>query len=88
MQIVIDIPGEMVKALEQGCFGAMYNIYDLCGCVMNGTPLPKGHGRLIDADALFSEYSEVSLPAYIIEPFMNAPIVLEADREVGNADSN
>lgn len=48
MKIVIEIPKGMVKALEQGCFGAKYNIYDLCGCVMNGTPLPKGHGDLVD----------------------------------------
>lgn len=51
MKIVIDIPEEMRTALEQGSFGAKYNIYDLAGCVMNGTPLPKGHGRLIDGDA-------------------------------------
>lgn len=40
MQIVIDIPKEMHKAFVQGSFGAKYNMYDLVGCVMNGTPLP------------------------------------------------
>lgn len=39
MQIVIDIPKEMHKAFVQGSFGAKYNMYDLVGCVMNGTPL-------------------------------------------------
>ena len=48
MEIVIDIPDDMIKSLEQGNFGAKYNIYDLVGCLMHGTPLPKGHGRLID----------------------------------------
>ena len=52
MQIVVDIPDEIVESIEKGSFGVKYNIYDLCGFVMNGTPLPKNHGRLIDADAL------------------------------------
>lgn len=47
MEIVVKIPDDMIKSLEQGNFGAKYNIYDLVGYLMNGTPLPKGHGRLI-----------------------------------------
>lgn len=45
MKLVIDIPKEMIISLEQGSFGTKYNMYDLVGCVMNGTPLterPKG----------------------------------------------
>ena len=43
MKIVIDIPKEIIISLEQGNFGAKYNIYDLAGCLMNGTPLhPNG----------------------------------------------
>ena len=57
MKIVIDIPKEMHKALVQGSFGAKYNMYDLVGCVMNGILLPKGHGRLIDAEKLAKEIS-------------------------------
>lgn len=41
MKLVIDIPEEMVKALEQGSFGAKYNMYDLVGCVMNGKPIEQ-----------------------------------------------
>lgn len=52
MQIIIEIPKEMHKALEQGCFGAKYNMYDLAGCVMNGTPLPN------DAEILTKEAYE------------------------------
>lgn len=39
MEIVIKIDDDMVKAIEQGSFGAKYNTYDLVGCIMNGTPL-------------------------------------------------
>lgn len=93
MQIVIDIPEGMVKALDQGCFDATYNIYDLCGCVMNGTPLPKGHGRLIDADALDTSILQAGF-AYAItrrklrytagdmrQKIANAPTIIEADKE-------
>lgn len=52
MKLIVDIPEEIIVALKDGSFGVRFNIYDLCGYLMNGTPLPKGHGRLIDADEL------------------------------------
>lgn len=94
MQIVIDIPEEMQKALEQGSFGAKYNIYDFVGCVMNGTPLPKGHGRLIDADALLISEEECNRISDCLVCKMNiqtcehfesaikaAPTIIEAEKE-------
>lgn len=51
MQIVIDIPDRIYKINQN----RKLNIMDaeiLAKAVKNGTPLPKGHGRLIDADAL------------------------------------
>lgn len=47
MQILIDISKEDYQALKQG--HVPFNMLDV---IKNGTPLPKGHGRLIDADAL------------------------------------
>lgn len=76
MKIVIDIPKEMILSLEQGSFGAKYNMYDLIGCVMNGTPLPKGHGDLIDRKDLIENgiskgfcdwYDEIKMADTIIE---------------------
>lgn len=58
MQIVIDIPDTVWnKAME-------YGHLDICGIelsekVMNGTPLPKGHGRLGDLDNIWSELKEL-----------------------------
>jgi len=48
MQIVIDIPDGAYKTLleEQ----RVPNGLDLEYLVMHGTSIPKGHGRLIDAD--------------------------------------
>ena len=48
MQIVINIPEEIVKAIQNG---KDYR-YDIHTVIAQGTPLPKGHGRLIDADKL------------------------------------
>ena len=87
MEIVVKIPDDMIKSLEQGNFGAKYNIYDLVGCLMNGTPLPKGHGRLIDADDLdittitTDDYrgNEV-LDIVLKEDVDNAPTIIEADK--------
>ena len=52
MQIVIEIAErdyKYIKKLEKGStdYGATLHLYD---AVKNGTPLPKNHGRLIDAD--------------------------------------
>lgn len=51
MQIVIEIPETMIQELKDGCFGVKHNVYELAGCIMNGTALPEQHDRLIDADA-------------------------------------
>lgn len=52
MKLIIEIPEEMIKAIEQGNFGAKYTMYDLIGCVMNGTPPPEEHKKLGNIDML------------------------------------
>lgn len=46
MQIVIDIPDGCYKELNNGQF-PIQDAYRLVAWIKNGTPLPKGHGRLI-----------------------------------------
>ena len=56
MKIVIDIDDDTYEILK--------NVYErgtgwldkYQKAIVNGTPLPKGHGRLIDADALKTAY--------------------------------
>lgn len=57
MKIVIDISAEdfeaykmQVKTIEQEGLYYESSNYELKRLIANGTPLPKGHGRLIDAD--------------------------------------
>ena len=51
IEIVIKIPEEVKNRL---CFGVTYpkDIQVVCEALNDGTPLPKGHGRLIDADEI------------------------------------
>ena len=58
MQIVIDIPDQMYQKIKETNMiisgrrsGERFD-YILFNAVNTGTPLPKGHGRLIDADEL------------------------------------
>lgn len=66
MKIVIDIPEEDYQKLKaKDKFYDMYlNYYEKL--IVNGTPLPKGHGRLIDENKLKEEAirCEWSRPAY------------------------
>ena len=56
MKIVIDIPEEVKQTFDNAkneeLYGNYYDYNSLIGkAIRNGTPLPKEHGRLIDADA-------------------------------------
>ena len=63
MQIVIDIPEEEYKCVQiTGCIG---NKTCISNAIYNGTPLPKGHGRLIDADELLDNTCLDEIPTII-----------------------
>ena len=90
MKIVIDIPEEIIAdAKTSPNFFPTYHFGTLWEAVRNGTPLPKGHGRLIDTDNLkfaFTdgtedyEYAHWTM-AGIIDEIDNAPTIIEADTE-------
>ena len=70
MQIVIDIPEEEyqtyinhTEAILDASIPLVHQ--DLLGAVINGIPLPKGHGRLIDADDLFDNTCIDEIPTII-----------------------
>ena len=87
MQIVIDIPEDEYQNI---LLTGKANF-----CVVNaieaGTPLPKGHGRLIDADEIISEATKgMKYPANheymecVIAHMKLAPTIIEADKENTN----
>lgn len=72
MKIVVDIPDKYMKGkkVENGSLACEY----ILEAVYNGTPLPKGHGRLIDADEL---ESRMKIGYCIVR---DAPTIIEADK--------
>ena len=69
MQVVIDMS-------ETEYEKAKFDVVLACQLIRQGTPLPKGHGRLIDADRL------VRVDHIILESTVdNTPTIIEADKE-------
>ena len=50
IEVVVKIPEELYEANQKGLEAK--DIWDLRVAINDGTILPKGHGRLIDADTL------------------------------------
>ena len=91
MQIVIDIPErtyEQLKFLREQGFDGFETIIDKA--VANGTPLPKGHGRVIDygyvVDAIddwinAEEYNYTNATDYLRNRIRNVPTIIDAESE-------
>lgn len=74
MEIVINIPDGCYEELTTANF-PIQDSYRLVAWIKDGIPLPKGHGRLIDADALeVSVYREVIKYQYINEFSPDEPV--------------
>ena len=83
MQIVIDIPNRIYKIVQNKTLNIM-DAEILEKAVKNGTPLPKGHGRLIDADVLRKKWVFDRADKEEID---EAPTILGAtESEDNNAD--
>ena len=85
MQIVIDISDKMYQAVKDGTWCGNELWYN---ALKNGTPLPKNHGRLIDADEIQFERSEFETYGdYCVafDAIDNAEIIIPADggEEIG-----
>lgn len=83
MQIVIEVDDKRYKdILRISTVQLKGRTPTLEQVIANGTPLPKGHGRLIDADDLIQKLSVVSSrpvksQLYILR---EAPTIIEADK--------
>lgn len=76
MYIVIEIPNSLYVNLPKIVNGSIAS-KRILDCVKNGTPLPKGHGRLIDADALIKSTDKAEVQMYEIAL---AQTIIEADK--------
>ncbi len=81
MKLVIDIH----KKDYQSILNSGQVPYGVVCAIMNGTPLPKGHGRLIDADELeeckeiMNTISGESKYAVRMDDIRKVPTIIEAD---------
>lgn len=81
MQIVIKISEDSYKAT---CRGLMLppDVENVVNAIRNGTPLPKGYGRLIDTTNLIEEVkARCDNPAQVIEVINDEMAIIEADKE-------
>ena len=99
MQLIINISESMINELRT-CKFPIQDAYRLCTAIANGIPLPKGHGRLIDADELSRKmYEEAFIKDSDLQRWDNgcwiryrlfgkvlddAPTIIEADKEIEN----
>lgn len=78
MEIVINIPKEDYEYLKSHNENGLYN------AILNGTPLPKGHGRLVDVDVLAKDFSKCTCKcdcSFFTCPVFNQKVIIEADEE-------
>ena len=87
MQIVIDIPEELYdRLIIKGKDISEEETSTILDIIADGTVLPKGHGRLIDADNMkridaiqMGDFNSIESIRKWIDIM---PIVIEADKEV------
>lgn len=82
MQIVIDIPEEKYNWLCNTEFSFKSKLND---AIKSGTPLPKGHGRLLDENEIKQMIEDAKVENYRSKDFAEniirfAPTIIEADK--------
>ena len=83
IELVIKIPEETYKGIMLG----KWDENGLAYYVKDGTPLPKGHGRLFDADEIDNNIYDLTRSmdlnyGQISEVVDTAPTIIEKDDEV------
>ena len=73
MEIVIKIPDVQYENMAKIANAGKEPLGYFERVIMCGTPLPKGHGRLIDADAVDTRYSDPEVG----EILDDAPTIIE-----------
>ena len=85
MQIMIEMPEGTFESVKR-YYEQNQECYALCAYVANGKPLPKGHGRLVDADAMKKHYPIMEndfgmvVNEHLHKELDNEPTILEADK--------
>lgn len=85
IELVIKIDEKIYKVIKDPKkLETMYHASQVCEAIRKSTPLPKGHGRLIDADVLEKDIEDYSEGAFAMTPkflVKDALTIIEADEE-------
>lgn len=76
VEVVIRIPEEWIEQ-----FKAFKYPSTLETVILQGTILPKGHGKLIDSNVLWDAFQDLGQDLYEAFDFAEANAVIEADEE-------
>ena len=76
MKLIIDIDEQHFELLQMAVMNGMGDKAQKI--IAQGIPLPKGHGRLIDADKLWDSYHDLDYDFY--EALDLADTIIEADK--------
>ena len=92
MKIIIDIPEVFYEALRKtdeiisGQRSGKTLMSVIYNAVAQGTPLPKGHGELIDRGQALNECYRITVDGDVFEvvqyeTLLGVPTIIEADKE-------
>lgn len=101
VELVIKIPEECYKQIQKNIFSIAYDAiktkeekkqveekFNVVLAIKNGTPLPKGHGELIDRSKLSICPIDITdlpldkcLMVYLADDVDNAEVIIEPDKE-------
>lgn len=93
MKIVIDIPESILNTIQADEMISREQLAVLQVHILSGTPLPKGHGRLIDADEAIKTLKSLGNRDYrrekgtiqeavkMLDFDEYTPTIIEADKE-------
>ena len=84
----INIKNAINSLIENGVERA--SMSEVCLAILDSTPLPKGHGKIVDIDKLIdSKCNECGhirgvscdIPCYAVRRMLDADTIIEADKE-------
>ncbi len=78
MKIVIDIPEEEYRCVQ--ITGYIGNATQVSNAIFDGTPLPQGHGALVDYQELKNNVREYGAYAEATLSHIKPKIIIDADR--------
>lgn len=79
-QIVIEITDKIYEKVKEHYVNP-YEVDEICEAILDGTPLPKGHGRLIDADEVYDAFRPYVSFTDLCDTLDALPTIIEADKE-------